>query len=181
MGTTTTSTHASPRKQAALAAALAGITLLATACGSSSRSPATTGSKTYQQAVAYAQCLRSHGEPNWPNPTSAGTFSTTQININSPHYLSAQHTCQNLLPAGAPIQLSPAQQQKLLSQALKWVACVHAHGVTNWPDPTTQDVKAKWAVVNFNLAGTSVDPNAPTVQSAMNACAHVPSRVGIEG
>ena len=180
MGTTATSTQASLRKTAALAA-VTGITLLATACGSSASSPAATGSRTYQEAVAYAQCVRSHGEPNWPDPTSAGAFSTSQVNINSPQYLSAQHACQNLLPAGDPIQLSPAQQQQLLSQALKWVACVRTHGVPSWPDPTTQDVKAKWAVVNFNLAGTGVNPNASAVQSAMNACAHVSSRVGIQG
>jgi hypothetical protein len=54
-----------------LAAAVAGIALLVAACGGSS--PAVAGSTAYQKALAYAQCLRSHGEPGWPTPTARGT------------------------------------------------------------------------------------------------------------
>ena len=32
------------------------------------------GSAAYQKAVAFAQCMRSHGEPGWPDPNSQGNF-----------------------------------------------------------------------------------------------------------
>ena len=35
------------------------------------------GSAAYQKAVAFAQCMRSHGEPGWPTPTARGTSSST--------------------------------------------------------------------------------------------------------
>jgi len=32
------------------------------------------GSTAYQQSLAYAQCMRAHGEPGYPDPASNGGF-----------------------------------------------------------------------------------------------------------
>ena len=71
-----------------LTAALAGVALLAAACGGG---PATlTAAQKYQKDIAYAQCMRSHGEPSWPDPNSQGDFvfdnPGTSLDLSSPQY-----------------------------------------------------------------------------------------------
>ena len=41
--------------------------------------------------------------------------------------------CQHLMPKSPP--LTASQQQKLTAQALKFVACMRAHGLSAFPDP----------------------------------------------
>jgi hypothetical protein len=55
------------------------------------------------QLVKYAQCMRAHGVPNFPDPhTDNGgiVFGGGGIAGNSPQFQSANHACQHLLPAG---------------------------------------------------------------------------------
>jgi hypothetical protein len=67
--------------RAGTVAVVAVVALLATACGvvhvhvGSSGGPASTGSTTYQEDLAYAQCVRSHGLPEFPLPNPSRTFS----------------------------------------------------------------------------------------------------------
>ena len=137
-GDTGGSPHAQ-RRAGLLADAVAGTAMLAAACGGGG-SPAAGGPGTYQKALAYAQCMRSHGEPGWPGATSQGTFSTSQINVDSPQFSPALSACGRP-PAGLQIQLSAAQQQELLDQLLRHAACMRAHGITDFPDPSPQDIK----------------------------------------
>ena len=67
-----------PRRAAALTA-VAAVAVLATACGvvhvhisSSASSP------TYAQVLALAQCMRSHGVPDFPDPDASGGYSWRQ-------------------------------------------------------------------------------------------------------
>jgi hypothetical protein len=59
------------------------------------------------QLVRYAQCMRAHGVPNFPDPDTTGGgvgqhagmgFDTngTGIDMNSPQFQSANHACQHL-------------------------------------------------------------------------------------
>jgi hypothetical protein len=53
-----------------------------------------------------AACMRSHGVPNFPDPTfennSVEFNNPTPIDTNSPQYKSALATCQRLIPSGLP-------------------------------------------------------------------------------
>ena len=57
-----------------------------------------------QQALAqelkFAQCMRSHGVPNYPdpNPSDPGVVRLIGVDQNSPQFLSAQKVCQALVP-----------------------------------------------------------------------------------
>ena len=55
------------RRQGVLAV-MAGIVMLAAACGGSPSSTDTGVSGQFRQNLAFAQCMRSHGVPNWPDP-----------------------------------------------------------------------------------------------------------------
>ncbi len=171
---------------AATVLVLGTVALLFAACGGSSgpgvaslgssttttTTPAAASSNTnnetdYLDAVKYAQCMRTNGVPNMPDPNSKGLFLHTPgklngvtIDINSAQYNSANKACTHLLPNGG--QLTPAEQQALLAQALKLVQCLRTHGFPNEPDPST-----KGGGVSLLLPGKR---NSPQVQKALEAC-----------
>jgi hypothetical protein len=58
------------------------------------------GSLTPQQQtqyLKYARCMRSHGVPKFPDPTSSG-LSLSGIDPNAPPFQAAQKVCRSLLP-----------------------------------------------------------------------------------
>jgi hypothetical protein len=114
------------------------------ACGSSgSGAPgATTNTKAasshFNQALQFSACMRSHGVPNFPDPTSGGGIQITSssgINPFSPSFKSAQSACRKSLPGGGPGSGQPSAQAK--AQMLAISQCMRAHGITAFPDPTT--------------------------------------------
>lgn len=124
----------------------------------------------YRAAFAYVSCMRSHGVPNFPDPTSDGQINvqfaiggkdgspaTSGIDRMSPRYLSADQSCRPLLPGGVP---TPAQNQRALARDVKFARCMRSHGVTNFPDPTSAGV--------VRLLG--VDQNSPQYLSAEKVC-----------
>jgi hypothetical protein len=113
--------------------------------------------------------MRSHGVPNFPDPTSGSNGNSVElqqgsgIDPNSPQYQSAMHACQALLPAGKANggSVSPTVR----TQYLRYAACMRRHGEPNYPDPTFNGN----AVNLGNLSG--IDTNSPQYQSASSACA----------
>jgi hypothetical protein len=53
-----------------------------------------------QQGLKYAQCLRKHGVPNMPDPSSNGQFALggTGINTQSPQFEASQQDCKSEMP-----------------------------------------------------------------------------------
>jgi hypothetical protein len=133
------------------------------------------GASPLAQAVAYSQCIRRHGVPNFPDPvrTPSGGYGyrTKGIDPSSAAFQGALQACKGLPSPwnSTGRQLSTAEQQAWLN----WAKCIRAHGVPNFPDPT--------------FSGTAVrDPGvasgSPQLQSAMDACAsQTPSVGGIGG
>ncbi len=118
--------------RAGFLAAMVGTALLAAACGGS-HSSATGGSVAYQQALPFAQCVRSHGIGNFPDPDSSGNFDANSI-PDTQQYREAHTTCVRLHPYN--MALSPHQVATMMSRALKFARCMRAHGVPSFPDPT---------------------------------------------
>lgn len=119
------------RQAGVIAAAITA--LLTAACGGGGGgSPVATKLTAYQKALAYAQCMRAHGVPGWPDPNSRGNFLITHISIGSARFTSANKACEHLDPV---TPLTPAQQRTAAARALKFVVCMRAHGVPNFPDP----------------------------------------------
>jgi hypothetical protein len=64
--------------------------------------------QTQQQArvaglLQLATCMRSHGEPHFPDPSTNGNLLLPpSIDPNSPQFQTAQRNCAHYLPAGAP-------------------------------------------------------------------------------
>src|SRR6516164_8810770 len=93
-----------PRRVGILAV-VAAVAVLATACGvvhvhvGSSGGSASTESGTYQENLAYAQCMRSHGLPDFPLPNpseNSDVSSHVIVKPNSPA-ARANDACKHLL------------------------------------------------------------------------------------
>jgi hypothetical protein len=157
-------------RRAGALAVVAAVAVLATACGSSA--PSSASSPTFAQEVALAQCMRSHGAPNFPDPNASGGFT-----LNEPitgQDLAAYGDCRHLLPGGPSLarvqQLAQQQQQqlaKLVPALVKFAGCVRSHGVPNFPDPT-----ANGQFPPGSLKNAGVTPQSTQFQSAMSACQH---------
>jgi hypothetical protein len=52
------------------------------------------------RALKYTQCMRSHGVPNFPDPSSGpnGAIGFSRVNAGTPAYTKANQACQSLLP-----------------------------------------------------------------------------------
>jgi hypothetical protein len=163
--------------------AVAGLALLATACGGSpgshmaqlgstttpSNSSSNVSAASPQQtgALAFAACMRSHRVPNWPDPESNGRFDKTklapqQLGASPSKVQAAQTACQHLLPTLGSA-MTPAQFQQMGAEALKFSRCIQAHGFPNYPDPGSDGREPDPATVG-------IDQGSPQWQAAHKAC-----------
>jgi hypothetical protein len=153
----------------------AAASLLAAACGSSpsSTAPASSASagSTAAEAVAYAQCMRSHGVPEYPDPDSSGQLqkigSGQQVGVSDAQLNTAQNACQKLWPYQA---LTPAQQQQELTADLKFAQCMRSHGVPTLPDPVATNGQVEFVI---STSKTGINPHSPQILAKVQECMHV--------
>ena len=133
--------------------------------GSSTSQAAQLGSTTPQTgALAFARCMRSHGVPNYPDPTSTGLVkeSPQQLGVSSSQFQSASSKCDHLLPNGGS-RPSPARVQRVKALSLEFSQCVRRHGVRNFPDPASDGRIPDPATVGVNQG-------SPKFEAANRAC-----------
>ena len=94
------------RRAAWLTGVLAGMVLLAAACGGGSPGPAASPSRLYQQSLTYSRCMRSHGVADFPvlKQSPRGTLvhpvSPPAGMLTSPDYDPAFRACLKLAVVG---------------------------------------------------------------------------------
>jgi hypothetical protein len=120
------------RAWSALAAVSCAVTIAA--CGSSSKPSSTIGLAGAGQAIAYTDCMRSHGVTDFPDPSPGGGVALpSTINPQSPSYQAALQGCAKLEPgpAGGPPKASERQR----TAGLEFSKCMRRHGLPDFPDP----------------------------------------------
>jgi hypothetical protein len=136
-----------------------GVAGVSSATASPSQSATVSGEA---EALQYAACMRSHGVPDFPDPTvqngSVG-FSITAgdgVDQNSAQYQSARQACSSLRGGGTANSGSGN-----LAKELKFAQCMRSHGVPDFPDPNK----------NGGFSGTStLNPSSLTFQNAQSTC-----------
>jgi len=180
---------ATPRTAAAIIAT-AGLALLAAACSSSpsstgsSGSPDASGSSPPPSAVAFASCMRSHGVPNFPDPSGSGALPKTspqRLKVSSSQFQTAQRACQHLLPStvtNSALQqceaagiCTRAETQLMLNAGLRFAGCMRSHGLPKWPDPTS-DAQGRVAFA-ISVSKDGFDPHSPRIEAKANECGHL--------
>ena len=169
--------------------AAAGLALLATACGGSPSSTGSGGSSNAggaanQREVAYSQCMRSHGVPNFPDPSGSGGVpkeTAQQLGVSNSQLQAAQNACQHLLPNTGNIDDNPAALHQWWSQMLHFARCMHSHGVPNWPDPSPYPQDPVRPTFNLHATGIGfhlgAQPgnivNSPQIEAKVRQCESV--------
>jgi hypothetical protein len=176
------------RRRAALGVALAMLACgsqVAAGCGSGSPSSGVaqvpTSSTTTQSSqgsgsqkdgsgsgnpAAYSACMRSHGVPKFPDPDSKGRLMLeagpgTGIDPESAQFKAADQACRKLAPKTTPP--SPAEQARDRAQFLRFSACMRAHGLPKFPDPSPTG--------GVSIGKSSgLNPRSPQFKAAEKAC-----------
>ena len=178
-------------RAAGVGLALAAVAVLFAACGSGSALPgvakigsstSTTtaggaagssgGPPTAQQLVAmtkWAACVRKHGLPNFPDPPYQGDeLNKLGYTKYSPQMIKADNACHALALAAGAVE-SQAEKEKYLAQDLKISECMHAHGVTNFPEPS-----ANGGFLQSVSQSQSIESN-PNYSAAAKVCGASPA------
>lgn len=122
-----------------------------------------------QAAVRFARCMRSHGVPNLPDPTSPQEFKASVAGRQkSPAFQSAATICRRLLPGGGPPSQSAASTHAQVVAGLAFARCLRQHGFARFPDPTSTG-----QLSHQMLAGAGIDIHQPAVVRAADACVGV--------
>jgi hypothetical protein len=141
--------------------------------GGKSSTPESSAS-TQQKMVAYSQCMRTHGVPEFPEPTEGHLLihssdhngHVTGVNPQSSQFQAAEKACKSLAPP--KLAPSPALQAKMQESALKFSQCMRTHGVPNFPDPSFSGGGAKLTLKAGGANG--IDPNSPRFKAAQKTC-----------
>jgi hypothetical protein len=144
-------------------------TRTATASASGTASSADTGatkSATDQdKAVKFAECMRGHGVPHFPDPDAKGEF-VFGVDVTPAVWQRAVHACKALEPPGA---LSGKRSPKQQSAALRFAGCMRSNGVKDFPDPVNGD-----PLVDTTKIPSSNQPGGMTIlNAAMKKCGSV--------
>ncbi len=144
------------------AVAMTAMAALIGACGSSAPAGNNTAANA-QKAVKFAECMRSNGVTEFPDPPASGNFTIdgivngSSLDPSSPAFKQAIGACKDLEPAGFTGSKRSARQQQY---ALKFAQCIRANGVKDFPDPTPDG-----PLINVNGAHS-----IPGFQAAADKC-----------
>jgi len=155
---------------------VAALSLLAAGCGGGGSprvadvaTSTTTATTTTSQngLLAFSQCMRSNGMPNFPDPQRfvGGNVKLT-IHQLSPSQ-AALSACNHLLPTngGSGPQETAQQKRTRVADGLSFARCMRSQGVTRFPDPTAQgDLTVEM------VQAQGIDVHSPAVLHAVQAC-----------
>jgi hypothetical protein len=134
--------------------------------------PSTSTSSGKGDPVAFAQCMRTNGVPNFPDPQTGRSVLPKGLDPNSPAFKAASDKCKQFLGAdqgSAP----PTGDTWAMSDKLKYSQCMRANGLPTFPDPD------KNGGLQFD---TSIDPNSTLFKNAEKACSkYEPQNNGAQG
>lgn len=178
-----------PRTVSALAALLTTSTAVAACGGSSPTNTAASTASHRTEALKLAECMRTHGVPDFPDPTGSGGFGIQAsanganasinvnghaVNVSGPAFRTAMNKCAQYQPHGPAI--SGAQLAQIKQGALRMAACMRTHGVPNFPDPKVTSGPGGHGIA-VQIGGPGAEPGSgrlktqsPAFTSAQKLC-----------
>jgi hypothetical protein len=148
--------------------AIAAVSVLAAGCGSGSSTTARTTAP--GGTLAYTHCMRSHGVPNFPDPSS-GEIPKNEVAplVGGPQFATADTACQHLVPATGLGRSETLQQAHTrFADMLAFVGCLRRHGFSNVPDPSSSG-----QLTPEMVAQAGINLHQPAVLQAADECVSV--------
>jgi hypothetical protein len=174
----------SRRRRPLAALALIAMVPSISACGSSAPAPSGSGGNNAaanaQNAVKFAECMRSNGVSQFPDPGASGKLTIdgvvngSSLDPSAPAFKQAISACKDLEPPGFMGQKATPQQ---MNARLKFAQCMRDNGVKDFPDPTPNG-----PLIDTNripsLAGK--DPRSdPGLNASMRKCRDFAAAAGV--
>lgn len=116
--------------------------VVVTGAGCSNSSAGTTSggaaATTRAEALQFADCMRTNGVREFPDPDASGTYTidgianNTKLDTDGPAWKKAIAACKDLEPAGFTGTKRSTDQQ---ATALRFAQCIRENGVPDFPDP----------------------------------------------
>jgi hypothetical protein len=170
---------------------LAALTLVVTValisgCGSTAPAETASGSAggggntaaNAQKAVKFAECMRSNGVSQFPDPGASGKLTIdavangSSLDPNTPAFKQAISACKHLEPAGFTGSKRSAQQQQA---GLKFAQCIRENGVKDFPDPIPNG-----PLVDTGRIPSAAEPGGMSLlNAAMQKCGDVAAAAGV--
>jgi hypothetical protein len=173
------------RRQPLAALPLIAMLALIGACGSSA--PAETGSGSSganntaanaQKAVKFADCMRTNGVSEFPDPDASGDLTLdgiangSSLDTSTPAFEQALSACKDLEPAGFTGGKRSTEQQ---SAALEFAQCIRENGVSDFPDPVSGQ-----PLVDTNRVPSSATSGGMSIlNAAMEKCRDFATAAGV--
>jgi hypothetical protein len=174
----------SRRRRLLAAVAPIAVVALISGCGSSGPADSATSSgsdpaaASAQKAVKFADCMRSNGVSQFPDPSASGKLTIDAVangsglNTNTPAFKQALSACKDLEPAGFTGTKRTSQQQ---SAALKFAQCIRQNGVADFPDPLPDG-----PLIDTNRIPSAAQPGGMSaLHAAMQKCSDVAVAAGV--
>jgi hypothetical protein len=138
----------------------------------SSASPKPTGQG---NPVAYAQCMRESGVPNFPDPAEDGGIKIDPrkdgLDPNSSEFKKAEDKCKHLQGSGDKVNQS-GDDLWSSDKKIEYAKCMRANGEPNFPDPDDSGQFPPFT------KGGDIDPQSDRFKKAEEACKqHKPGTV----
>ena len=163
--------------------ALAVLALLGAACSNSSADSGGSGGSAPKnnartQAVKFAQCMRTNGVTEFPDPDASGQLTidgvanNSSVNPNTAAFEQALSACKDLEPSGFTGHKRTPQEQ---ANALRFAQCIRDHGVRDFPDPGPHD-----PLVDTNRIPSASENGVMSILSAaMRQCRDFAAAAGV--
>lgn len=121
------------------------------------------------RAVKFAECLRTNGVGDFPDPNASGQFPSYGVSVTETVWKRAVAACKSLQPPGTlSAKMTPAEQ----SAALEFARCVRKHGVPDFPDPVNGQ-----PLIDTNRIPSANRPGGMTIlNAATHACGRLLAR-----
>jgi hypothetical protein len=170
-------------------AALAMLALIVAGCGNgtagtgdSSATGAGDGTAAVQaKAVKFAECMRSNGVSEFPDPNGSGAYTIdgvvngSSLDPNSAAFKQAIDACKNLEPPGFTGARATPQQR---TARLEFARCMRDNGVRDFPDPTPSGP----LVDTYRIPSSSTAGGMSILNAAMHKCTAVyAGELGLKG
>jgi hypothetical protein len=124
------------------------------------------------KAVKFAECIREHGVPHFPDPDAKGEFNFG-VDVSPAVWKKAVDACKDLQPPGT---LSSKRTPKQQSASLEFAQCIRDNGVKDFPDPATGE-----PLVNTNrIPSAATDGGMSILNAAMQKCRDLGAAAGAQ-
>ncbi len=131
-----------------------------------------------QKAVRFAECMRSNGVSQFPDPGASGKLTIdavangSSLNPSTPAFKLAISACKGLEPPGFMGAKRTSQQQQA---GLEFARCIRENGVKDFPDPIPNG-----PLVDTNRIPSSAEPGGMSIlHAAMQKCGAAAAAAGV--